>query len=335
MNRYKQLHLYVLLTILHHGLSDFANKNISLNGFCPMYPSPRQKFDMFTSYETYHTGEECDNSTLYVFKNIYGQYLIEKPSSWSDRLVKYLSGQKSTVFGKFAQMAATPTKVLNITEQEKRDYANHMIYTRIATIRFIVKDGIDVAHCQMRVTTWAKAESTFISFKVKIEVSNAYKRPSSICTRPNLVVPKVELLKPTAIPKTTKRTTRSTSAKPIPPPASPAKQVTTKTPATKPTTRKPTTTKPTSAKPAAAKPAAVKPPTTKPSSVGRALPAKPAPQKTTQTKAAKPKAAKPKKATKSPSKPPQLAKHFQYTRRTSYPLGRFYSSNYIRRKFFS
>nr|AXG21877.1 protein UL130 [synthetic construct]AXG22145.1 protein UL130 [synthetic construct] len=85
-----QLYLYALLTMLHYGLSDFAQQNISLNGFCPMYPSPRQKFDVFTSYETYHTGDECDNSTLYIFTNKYGQYLIERPSSWSERLVKYL-----------------------------------------------------------------------------------------------------------------------------------------------------------------------------------------------------------------------------------------------------
>nr|AXG21876.1 hypothetical protein [synthetic construct]AXG22144.1 hypothetical protein [synthetic construct] len=228
-------------------------------------------------------------------------------------------------------MAATPTKVFNITEQEKKDYANHMIPMRTATVRFIVKDGIDVAHCQMRVTTWAKAESTFISFKVKIEVSNAYKRPSSICTRPNLVVPKVELLKPTPTP-TVRRTTRSAKPVPSPPQTQPttlAKRVTTKPVTAKPVAAKPPTTKPAPAKPAAAKPAAVKPP----SSVARSLPskpvpAKPAPQKNSKGKSGKAKSSEGNKS-KTPAKP--LTKYFQHNGKFRFPQGRFYSSSNLRR----
>ncbi|QQL11343.1 Rh157.4 [macacine betaherpesvirus 3] len=336
MNNYKQLYAFVLLMVLHHGFSNASNKDPKLDDVCPMYPSPRQNFGLFTSYKIHQTGPECGNSTLYVFQNRYNQYLVERPSVWSDKLAFYLSAQHSPVFSKFSKMATSPTTVMNITEEEKKTFAEHMIPMRSTTIRYIVKDGINVEHCQMRVITWAKTEANFVSFKVKIELSNAYRRPSSICTRPNLVVPQPDKITPTAktpTKTTPKRTTRSTAK----------------------ATSKPVPAKPVAVKPAtAAKPAAAKPAPPKPATAAKPVAAKPASTKPTVKKptAAKPVAAKPvaaKSASKSQNgvaknqqrkaqpknkKPVQVQykKYFQSNGKGRYSLSSRYSSAWLFRR---
>ncbi|QQL10265.1 Ja157.4 [Japanese cytomegalovirus] len=339
MNVCKQLHAFVLLMILHYGFSDASIKDPKLGGFCPMYPSPRQNFGLFTSYETRQTGPECGNSTLYVFHNKYNQYLVERPSAWSDKLAFYLSAQHSPVFQKFSKMATSPTTVMNITEEEKKTFAEHMIPLRSTTLRYIVKDGINVEHCQMRVITWAKTEANFISFKVKIELSNVYRRPSSICTRPNIVVPKPDKISPTAktpTKTTPKRTTRSTvKATPKPAPAKPApvKPAAPK-PATaaKPVAAKPAatkTTKPAVSKPVAAKPVAVKPAAAKPSA------AKPPAAAKSQNSASKGQRSQPQQKQKPKPKtsvPIKYKQYFQSNGKRRYPLASRYSSAWLFRR---
>ncbi|QQL11521.1 Rh157.4 [macacine betaherpesvirus 3] len=193
-NYNQQLYTFVLLMLLRYGFGDTSIKDLKLGNFCPMYPSPRQNFGLFTSYKTHPTGPECGNTSLYVFHNRYNQYLIERPSAWSNKLAFYLSALHSPVFQKFSKMATSSTTSMNITEEEKKTFAAHMIPMRSTILRYIVKDGTDVEHCQMRVITWAKTEANFISFKVKIELSNAYRRPSSICTRPNWSERQAQLL---------------------------------------------------------------------------------------------------------------------------------------------
>ncbi|AAZ80675.1 rhUL130 [macacine betaherpesvirus 3] len=90
-NYNQQLYTFVLLMLLRYGFGDTSSiKDLKLGNFCPMYSSPRQNFGLFTSYKTHPTGPECGNTSLYVFHNRYNQYLIERPSAWSNKLAFYL-----------------------------------------------------------------------------------------------------------------------------------------------------------------------------------------------------------------------------------------------------
>ncbi|QQL10987.1 Rh157.4 [macacine betaherpesvirus 3] len=341
-NYNQQLYTFVLLMLLRYGFGDTSIKDLKLGNFCPMYPSPRQNFGLFTSYKTHPTGPECGNTSLYVFHNRYNQYLIERPSAWSNKLAFYLSALHSPVFQKFSKMATSSTTSMNITEEEKKTFAAHMIPMRSTILRYIVKDGTDVEHCQMRVITWAKTEANFISFKVKIELSNAYRRPSSICTRPNLVVPEPDKISPTVktptvtTPKRTARSTvkatpRSAPAKQVAPkPATAAKQVAAKPapakPATaaKPVAAKPaatkSATKPAAAKPVAVKPAAAKPPT----SAAKSQNSAPKGQRSQLSQ-------KPKPKPKTPV-PIRYKQYFQSNGKRRYPLASRYSSAWLFRR---
>ncbi|AEQ32263.1 hypothetical protein KM472_gp186 [Cynomolgus macaque cytomegalovirus strain Ottawa] len=228
-------------------------------------------------------------------------------------------------------MATSPATSMNITEEEKKTFAAHMIPMRSTTLRYIVKDGVDVEHCQMRVITWAKTEANFISFKVKIELSNAYRRPSSICTRPNIFVPEPDKISPTVKTPTVttpKRTARSTvkatpkpaTAKPAPAKPAPAKPAAPK-PATAatPVAAKPATTKP-ATKPVAAKPVAVKPAAAKPQSVAKSQSVSKGQgkQQTQKTKSKKP-----------VSTPIKYKQYFQSNGKRRYPLASRYSSAWL------
>ncbi|AKT72750.1 hypothetical protein [Cynomolgus macaque cytomegalovirus strain Mauritius] len=224
-------------------------------------------------------------------------------------------------------MATSPATSMNITEEEKKTFAAHMIPMRSTTLRYIVKDGVEVEHCQMRVITWAKTEANFISFKVKIELSNAYRRPSSICTRPNILVPEPDKISPTVKTPTVttpKRTARSTvkatpkpaTAKPAPAKPAPAKPAPVK-PATAP---KPVAAKPAAAK-SAAKPVAAKPVAAKPASAAKSQNSAPKGQRSQPSQ-------KPKPKPKTPV-PIRYKQYFQSNGKRRYPLASRYSSAWL------
>ncbi|AEV80472.1 envelope glycoprotein UL130 [Cercopithecine betaherpesvirus 5] len=183
MTLYTQLCICVLCSIL--GLS--TSMELYLDKLCPVQPSPPQDIGLFRAYDIDGPKRECGNATLYILHTHFGQSLIEKPSPWVTKLVNYLSGRNHPVFQKFTKVAATPTQIINITEEEKTTFSTHMISKNSKLLLYKVKDGPETHICQMRVTTWATTSRGYITFQAKIDLSSATRKFNNICVRPNLL----------------------------------------------------------------------------------------------------------------------------------------------------
>ncbi|AEV80654.1 envelope glycoprotein UL130 [Cercopithecine betaherpesvirus 5] len=183
MTPYMQLCICVLCLLF--GLT--TPLDLHLDKLCPAQPSPPQDFGLFLSYDIEGPKPECGNSTLYVLHTKSGQHLIERPSPWVTKLAHYLSGRNHAVFRSFTEVAASPTKIINVTDDDRAIFGAHMIPKNIKTLRYRVKDGPDVQTCQMRVTTWAVRASGYLAFQMRIELTSITRKPNTICVRPNLI----------------------------------------------------------------------------------------------------------------------------------------------------